>query len=611
VVKLGLVNKPVFVHIQLLRAIAILMVFGFHLNLPGFRFGFLGVDIFFVISGFLMMKIYSTLGIKKIKQFYLKRFLRLIPAYLVVSLLTTLIFFNFVLPYEKISLVTQNFYASILASNFYYWTENQYFVNSGLRPLLTFWSLALEIQFYLILPFIFLLMQKTMKLLGCITFFSLILFIVLEKISPETGFFLLPGRLWEFLVGVWLANFLVTYNKKFRVSTFTFRMSLITFPAFTLIIDLIGIEKSIILNMLAVVYTLILLFLGFYWEENKNLLNEFGLLVGKYSYSIYLVHLPIISLVYYKPFSDDLKFGIDLKLNLASILLVAIFSFVLFNVVEQPFRRSGAKNFIYLHSFFLLISVVLLLTIPYFKNAGSDSVIQKISFSQEDRPSYRCGTFNRIEILHKLIHGPESCLLSSRIIGERFLLVGNSHADSIHAALNSKLESMGETLYILRDPLALNSLNLELAKREVINKNIDVVILHSSPGQLNELIFNDFVNFVHKKGKKLIIIGPIPGYEKSVPALVYKNYLYSEPLGSKTLQFFQNLYANEVRYYRQIANPTHTIYFDSLEVFCTLTCQLTDTKTGNLYYFDNSHLTNTGAAFLLRDFENTVRQILE
>jgi hypothetical protein len=101
---------------------------------------------------------------------------------------------------------------------------------------------------------------------------------------------------------------------------------------------------------------------------------------------------------------------------------------------------------------------------------------------------------------------------------------------------------MGETLYILRDPLALNSLNLELAKREVINKNIDVIILHSSPGQLNELIFNDFVNFVHKKGKKLIIIGPMPGYEKSVPALVYKNYLYSEPLGSKTLQFFQNLY---------------------------------------------------------------------
>jgi peptidoglycan/LPS O-acetylase OafA/YrhL len=607
----GLANKPVLVYIQLLRAIAVLMVFGFHLNLPGFTFGFLGVDVFFVISGFLMMKIYSTLKIKNVKQFYLKRFLRLTPAYLVVSLLTTFIFFTRVLPYEKISLVTQNFYANLLASNFYYWTENQYFVNSGLRPLLTFWSLALEIQFYLILPFVFLLMKKTMKLLVFITFLSFVLFIVLETISPETGFFLLPGRLWEFLVGVHLASFLDTYNKKFRISTFTFRIILITFPVFILIIDLMEVEKSLIFNVFAVVYTLILLFLGFHWQENRNLLNDFGLVIGKYSYSIYLVHLPIISLVYYKPFSDNVKFGSDLKLNLVSILLVAIFSFVLFNVVEQPFRGSGAKNLIYLHSFALLIAVVLLLTIPYFKNIGSDSMIRKISFSQEDRSIYRCGTFNRIEILHKLMQGPESCLLSSKVIGERFLLVGNSHADSIDSALNSKLESAGNTLYILRNPLALNVSNLDLAKQEVINREIDVVIYHSSSGQLNKLVFDDFVEFVHKEGKRLIIIGPVPIYDKSVPASVYKNYLYSEPLGLKTLQFFQNLFREEVYYYRQLANSSRTIYFNSLEVFCTPTCQLIDIGNENLLYFDSSHLTNTGATFLLKDFENTIIQIIE
>jgi len=609
--KLELVNKPVFVHIQLLRAVAILMVLGFHLNLPGFRFGYLGVDIFFVISGFLMMKIYSNLGIKKIKQFYIKRFLRLIPAYLVISLFTTFIFLTLALPYEKTSLVKQNFYASILVSNFYYWTENQYFVNSGLRPLLTFWSLALEIQFYLILPFVFLLMKKTMKLLGFITFLSLALSVVLEKISPETGFFLLPGRLWEFLVGVWLASFLVTYKKKFWVSVFAFRMALLAFPVLTLIFDLIGIEKSIILNILAVVYTLILLFIGFYLDENKNFMNEFGLMIGKYSYSIYLVHLPVISLVYYKPFSDGLKFGSDLKLNLVSIFLVAIFSFALFNSIEQPFRRSSTKNFIYFYSFSLFISVGLILTLPYFKDVGVDPVIRKISFSQEDRADYRCGTFSRIEILHKLIKGPESCLLSNRITGKRFLLVGNSHADSIHAALNSKLESVGDTLYILRDPLALNSLNLVIAKHEVINKNIDVVILHSSPGQLNRLIFDDFVNFIRGSGKKLIIIGPVPTYAKSVPSSVYKNYIYGEPLGFRTRQFFENSYAVEVNYYRQLSNPSYALYFDSLEVLCPTACQLTDEKTRNLFYFDSSHLTNTGAAFLLKDFGNTVRQFLE
>ena len=454
-------------------------------------------------------------------------------------------------------------------------------------------------------------MKRNMKLLVFITFFSFILFIVLGTISPETAFFLLPGRLWEFLVGVQLASFLDAYNKKFRISTFTFRIILIIFPTFILIIDIMGIEKSPIFNVSAVVYTLILLFLGFHWEEDRNFLNNFGLVIGKYSYSIYLVHLPIISLVYYKPFSDSVKFGGDLKLNLASILLVAIISFVLFNVVEQPFRGSGAKNLIYLHSFALLIAVVLLLTIPHFKNIGSDSMIRKISFSQEDRSVYRCGTFTRIEILHKLMQGPESCLLSSKVIGERFLLVGNSHANSIYSALNSKLESLGNTLYILRDPLALNVSNLDLAKQEVVNKKIDVVIYHSSSGQLSKLVFNNFVEFIHEKGKRLIIIGPVPIYEKSVPASVYKNYLYSEPLGSKTLQFFQKLFADEVDYYRELANSSNVIYFDSLEVFCTLTCQLIDMGTGNLFYFDNSHLTNTGATYLIKNFENIVRRNLE
>jgi peptidoglycan/LPS O-acetylase OafA/YrhL len=95
-----------------------------------------------------------------------------------------------------------------------------------------------QIQFYLILPFIFLLMKRNMKLLVFITFLSFILFIVLGTISPETAFFLLPGRLWEFIVGVQLASFLDAYNKKFRISTFIFSMFLLTFPAFILIIDI-------------------------------------------------------------------------------------------------------------------------------------------------------------------------------------------------------------------------------------------------------------------------------------------------------------------------------------------------------------------------------------
>ena len=107
--------------------------------------------------------------------------------------------------------------------------------------------------------------MNKMKLLVFITFLSIILFIVLETICPKTGFFLLPGRLWEFLVGVHIASLLDTYNKKLRVSSFIFRMVLKTFPAFILIIGLMEVEKSPIFNVFACIYTLILLFLGFHW----------------------------------------------------------------------------------------------------------------------------------------------------------------------------------------------------------------------------------------------------------------------------------------------------------------------------------------------------------
>lgn len=220
-------RKPLFAHIQILRAIAVVMVVGFHMGWPGFSFGYLGVDIFFVISGFLMFQIYSELESNRVRSFYFRRLKRLLPAYLFVSLATTLIFFLVVLPFERVSLVTQNLYANFLISNFYYWTENQYFISGGLRPLLTFWSLALELQFYLIFPIIFIIVKKYKQLFFLIILFSALLHILLNMISPETAFFLLPARLWEFLIGTAIAVNMNSQiaNKYFRPKNFSFIIS--------------------------------------------------------------------------------------------------------------------------------------------------------------------------------------------------------------------------------------------------------------------------------------------------------------------------------------------------------------------------------------------------
>ena len=599
-------KKPLFAHIQILRAIAVAMVVGFHMGWPGFSFGYLGVDIFFVISGFLMFQIYSELESNRIRSFYFRRLKRLLPAYLFVSLVTTLVFFLVILPFERVSLVTQNLYANFLISNFYYWTENQYFVSGGLRPLLTFWSLALELQFYLIFPIVFIILKKYNKLFFLIILFSVLLHILLYLISPETAFFILPARLWEFLIGTTIA---VKMNSQIVNAYFGSRIFHLASLLMILLVVLFPFAKDMqafYSNFIVVVITSFLLKIGFALGENRGFMRRILLMVGKYSYSIYLVHLPIICLICYQPFSGNLKPGANLKLNLFSILLIIIFAYLVFYFIENPFRQI--KNFqtlLSLYLTFFMIAVLSFALVPKYKNINTSLELQKISFSQENRTAFRCGTISRIEILHKITHGPESCLLSSSAHGDKYLLIGNSYADSIKSALNNKLEKNGNSLYILRDNLWLSSSNLAMAKNEIINRDIDVVLLHQRAGVQDKQAFNKMVKFVKKQNKKLIIIGPTPDYQYSVPLKVYENFKLNEKLEVKNITYFEKVFQDEIRFFKSIADGDSVIYLDALKAFCLPECQIRDQTSGNLFYFDGGHLTVSGANFLVSRFRET------
>ena len=593
-------KKPLFAHIQILRAIAVVMVVGFHMGWPGFSFGYLGVDIFFVISGFLMFQIYSELESNRIRSFYFRRLKRLLPAYLFVSLVTTLIFFIVILPFERVSLVTQNLYANVLISNFYYWAENQYFVSGGLRPLLTFWSLALELQFYLIFPIVFIMVKKYNKLFFLIILFSALIHILLNMISPETAFFLLPARLWEFLIGTAVA---VKMNSQVANTYFRPRIFHLVTYLMTLLVFLFPFAKDMqafYSNFIVVVITSFLLKIGFALGENQGFIRRILLILGKYSYSIYLVHLPIICLICYQPFSGNLKPGANLKLNLFCILLIIIFAYLVFYLIENPFRQI--KNFqtlLSLYLTFFMIAVLSFALVPTYKNINTSLELQKISFSQENRTAFRCGTISRIEILHKITNGAESCLLSTKNQGKRYLLIGNSYADSIKSALNSKIEESENSLYILRDNQWLNSANLTIAKNEINNLEIDVVVLHSKGGVQDEQAFKEMSNLIKEQKKKLIIIGPIPDYEYSIPLQIYKKLKFSEKLEVKNIKYYKELFKKEIIFSESISDGDSVVYLDALKAFCLPDCQIRDQASGNLFYFDSGHLTVTGASFLI------------
>lgn len=207
-------SSPGFRHdINALRALAFLCVLFYHFRLPGFAGGFAGVDIFLVISGYLMASILD----RRISQarvdlsgFFSRRISRLVAPLIFVVAWCMVMGWLLLTPAAFEALGLHSIGALTFTSNIIFWRESGYFdADNGAKMLLHTWSLSLEAQFYLSFPFIYLLAKKvwkgrfaTLAIVGSFLLVSLGLSIVLSQSKPVPAFFLLPTRLWEFMAGV-------------------------------------------------------------------------------------------------------------------------------------------------------------------------------------------------------------------------------------------------------------------------------------------------------------------------------------------------------------------------------------------------------------------------
>lgn len=350
-----------------LRAIAVTAVILFHADFKIFNGGFIGVDIFFVISGYLI----TTIITDEIKNnsfslinFYIRRAERILPALFLVVAVT--------IPICAIVMESRDlakFYKSVASvpifiSNVTFWSiANDYFhTASELQPLIHTWSLAVEEQFYIVFPIFLLLTFKFCKswTLFLLALFGITSLLVAEWSStahPSFSFYWIPTRAFEILAGALLSFF--THNKKIGQLNGEF-LSLT--GLIIVIIEIIRFDSTTSSPSLHTLIPIIgtCLILAFANEKNTTgrfLGNVIFVKIGIISYSAYLIHQPLLAILKYislNPFPTEF--------SLLLVIIVFIISWIMWRYIEIPFRTHVYINSKSTITYIILTGVILIIS---------------------------------------------------------------------------------------------------------------------------------------------------------------------------------------------------------------------------------------------------------
>lgn len=442
-----------------LRAIAIIPVVMFHAELFGFSGGFVGVDIFFVISGYLITSIIMRKiedGSFSFVEFWERRIRRIVPALVVVLTATFVVSYYLILyPYDFQEFGQSLFAQSLFLANMYFMRESGYFAAPAeSMPLLHTWSLSVEEQFYILFPLVlvtavFLLKKKKVVfLLGLLAAVSLALCLWMVDIAGgaefrvpfmsdiwgsasnvTAAFYLLPTRAWELLLGAIIALLSVSIASAYMrealsfaglaailYAVFTFDMYS-PFPGARALVPTIGAACIIVSNNSERTTVGSMLSLSpFVW-------------VGLISYSLYLWHWPIFTL-------SKIHFVVDLSLEhyIPLIVLSVLLAWATYWFVETPFRaRSLLPHRKHMIACGLSALIGLAAVGFYFQKAEDDRILPQaariiLEASEDENPrKYECLVIKKFD---KTALRDEPCIINEASDAEpTFVLWGDSHAE--------------------------------------------------------------------------------------------------------------------------------------------------------------------------------------
>lgn len=445
-----------------LRAVAVSLVILFHFEIAGFTGGFVGVDVFFTISGYLI----GSLVVGQLDQqrfsfinFYMRRFRRLFPVYFVVILVTSIFSYWLLLPVDFKDF-GQSVIASVLyVSNILFFMESGYFDSaSHLKPLLHTWSLSVEEQFYMFFPFIawlcFRIKRSSLVPVFCfLTLASFIGMLFCVSYDISAAFYLYPFRAWELFIGVLLAmgvfpavrsatmaNILSVLGAAMIAAASYFYTKATVFPGVTALLPCVG--------------TLLLIHAGSKQFDRVPVLTLLStspaVFLGKISYSLYLWHWPVF--VLYTYVTPEPLTALETLLLLFVTVILSVLSW---HFVETPIREARRPIYKKQPAIFGGVAVASLLCVLFgfqiHRSNGMpdrlDPQTARLAAVAEDFIGWGDNCYGQD---NPYIEGVQHCSAGNPYDGDNYILVwGDSHAAAVQKGLTSLFDEHGENALIL------------------------------------------------------------------------------------------------------------------------------------------------------------------
>jgi peptidoglycan/LPS O-acetylase OafA/YrhL len=630
-----------------LRAIAVIAVVLFHFNASWMPGGFAGVDVFFVISGYLMTGIIFR-GLEQqnfsILKFYVARANRIIPALAVLCLVLLVFGWFYLTPLDYRALGKHVASSIAFMSNIIYWKESGYFeAASHEKWLLHTWSLSVEWQFYIIYPLVLVAMKKFMSIKAMKatvlagTLFGFIFCVIITSIKPNLAYYLLPTRAWEMMVGgiAYLYPFLLQEKRKRLVEWL---------GLFLIIGSCFLITRDDPWPGYLAIFPVLGSFLILQAQRNDSFIttNIVSQKIGAWSYSIYLWHWPLVVAIYYFSLKDAHVY--------AGIVLSVLLGFLSNKYIENIKSRNNFSGWLdslkckpVLLSVLIFIAGSMVFITNGFEYHYPDAVVIASKEARNKNP-------------HKCIGTKEFTCFIGNNKNIKAIIVGDSHADALTTTVSHSINlQQGGMIALTKSgcPFVLNIMSTKIGDacyKENIRR-MDYLSSHyfgvpvflvsrtgvylygqTNPQRINDIkdtqpliyftnrysqatesLHAEFENNLNLTVSELLVnhpvylVQPTPEMRRNIPKTLARNIFNGT--NSDDLSIDYNLYIQRNKHVRQLISRTAAengiLVLDPVPYLCFDGRCMAQLK-GRPIYYDGDHMSEYGNKLLAPMFRSAL-----